>query len=526
MTRWKYATTLTLLVLAPAVVAAPQPSLSVRDFGAVGDGAALDTAAIQRALDACVAAGGGTVYFGPGTYRSGSVHLRSHVTLFLDNGATLLASTEDADFDPYETLNFKNDSDKETSFFHFSLLWGEDIEGVAIVGQGTIDSNRQRRQGPKTIGLKRCVGVTLRDITIVNSGNYAISMLGTDNVLIDGVRIARAYCDGIDPDSCHDVRISNCNIECWDDAIVPKTSFSLGYLRSTEYITVTNCILRTSCNAFKLGTESGGDFKHIAVSNCVVAPYASKLLNKETGPPISGVSLISADGAHIENVTIDNVAMEGVQYPIFLRLANRGRDQASPSPGSMKQVTISNITATRALIGVIAIGLPEQPVEHVTLAHIQVMSQGGGVRTQAEMDIPAAMLLYPSADKFSGLRTYGVYLRHMKGLRLEDCQLRVEKPDTRDAFVAHDVSDLTIEALRAPAAPDSDAQVSLEGVRDATIRGCRPLEPLEVFLEASGTQTEGIHLIGNDWTKVKNALRLGEGMSSDAVRMEGNLLPE
>lgn len=513
--------------LASAAQAGPPPFHAVRDFGAAGDGAALDTAAIQQAMDTCAAGGGGTVYFAPGAYRSGSLHLRSHVTLLLDNGATLLASEDDADFDPFEELGFEHDSDRETSFFHFSLLWGEDVEHVAILGQGTIDSNRQKREGPKTIGLKRCKEVTIRDVTIVNAGNYAISMLGTDGVLIDGVKIARTFCDGIDPDCCHNVRIANCDIESWDDAIVPKASFSLGYRRSTEYLTVTNCILRTACNAFKLGTESGGDFKHITVSNCVMATYESEFPNRTIAPPISGITLISADGSNIENVTIDNIAMDGVRYPIFLRLANRGRDLETPVPGTMKQVVISNITASGALIGAIAIGHPDRPIENVTLDHIKVTCQGGGDKEKAEMDmdmdIPAAMLEYPSANRFAGLRTYGVYARHVNGLRLEDCQLTLGEADTRHALIAHDVAELSIDAFRAPSVPDSAAQLSFDGVRGAVVRGCRPPDTLVWFLRASGESTGEIALLGNDFTQVKNTVLLEDGAPLDAVRMEGNL---
>ena len=226
----------------------------------------------------CAKNGGGTVYFPPGIYLSGSIHLKSDVALYLDHGTVLMASPNDEDFDPYEKLDFENDSDHETSFFHFALLWGEDIERLAISGNGTIDGNRRKRGGPKPIALKRCKEVSIKDITILNAPNYAISMLGTDYVNIDGVSILNGYCDGIDPDACRHVRISNCHIDSYDDAIVPKASFSLGYRRSTEYITITNCQLSTNCNAFKLGTESGGDFKYITVSNCVI-------FNRATGRP-------------------------------------------------------------------------------------------------------------------------------------------------------------------------------------------------------------------------------------------------
>ena len=262
---------LALTVLAPYSHSAPSQSMfDVMAFGATGDGETTDTQAIQKAIDTCAESGGGTVYFAPGTYISGSIHMKSDVTLHLDTGATIRASVEESDFDPYETLDYKTDSDKETTYFHYSLIWGENISNVAIIGQGTVDGNRQKRGGPKPIAFKRCQHITVRDIKIINAPNYCISLLGCDYVNIDGVTILNAYCDGIDPDSCRYVRISNCHIESWDDAIVPKSSYALGERRATEFLTVTNCILSTSCNAFKLGTESGGGFKYITVSNCVM----------------------------------------------------------------------------------------------------------------------------------------------------------------------------------------------------------------------------------------------------------------
>ena len=224
---------------------------------------------MQRAIDACAAGGGGTVFFPAGTYLCGSLHLKNNITLHLDNGATILGSTVVKDYDPPETLDFKNDADTETTYFHQSLIWGEGIERVTITGEGTINSGFEQRHGPKPIALKRCKYVDIFGIHILNAPNYAISLLGTDFVNIDGVTILNAFADGIDPDSCRNVRISNCHIEAIDDAIVPKTSFSLGERRSCENITVTNCFLSTRCNGFKLGTESGGDFRRIAVSNCV-----------------------------------------------------------------------------------------------------------------------------------------------------------------------------------------------------------------------------------------------------------------
>src|SRR5215471_2887086 len=241
----------------------------VRQFGAKGDGQSKDTKALQAAMDAA-GANGGTVYLSPGRYLSGTVRFKSHVTVFLDAGATLVFSPDKTDFDPYEKLSFHTPDDSETSDFHYALLRGQDVEHVTVAGPGTIEGNRTKRGGPKPLAFKNCRHVTVRDITLQNSPNYNISLLGCDYVDILGVTILNGYCDGIDPDSCRFVRIANCFVESWDDAIVPKASFALGRRAATEHLTVTNCVLTTACNCFKLGTESCGDFKNITVSNCAM----------------------------------------------------------------------------------------------------------------------------------------------------------------------------------------------------------------------------------------------------------------
>src|SRR6185295_4075607 len=156
------------------------------------------------------------------------------------------------------------------------------------------------------------------------------------------VTILNALADGIDPDASQNVRISNCHIESWDDAIVPKASFSLGERRATENITVTNCYLATACNCFKLGTESGGDFKRIAVSNCIMDGLKGKR------DAISGIALESVDGSNLDGVVVSNITMVNVCAPIFIRLGNRGRDMEPDVHGTLKNVSIDNVVATNA----------------------------------------------------------------------------------------------------------------------------------------------------------------------------------
>lgn len=487
----------------------------VTDYGAKGDGAAMDTQAIQKAIDACAESGGGTVFFPQGTYLCGSLHLKSHITLMLDTAATIKGSLDTKDYDPVEKLDFKSDSDHETSFFHHALIWGEDIEDIGIVGRGTIDGNRNKRGGPKPIALKRCKDVTIRDITIMNSPNYCISMLGTDYVNIDGVTIRKAYCDGIDPDCCRHVRISNCVIESHDDAIVLKASFSLGEARSTEYITVTNCQLATECNAFKLGTESRGDFKHIAVSNCVF--YLRPGFDAAT----SGISLESVDGSNIDGVVISNIDMVDVEAPIFIRLGNRGRDMPTPVPGTLRNVVISNITASGQRLTSSITGIPDHAIEGVTLSDIRLVYTGAGADFKPLEEVPERIPDYPDADMFEGLPAYGLYCRHVDGLKLRNVQLLYEGDESRPALVCDDVRELELDSLTTMTS-HADSLIRFINVQNALVRGCTAPKEAPLFLDALGPETRGVSVMSNDLGRAKRGLRVAAEVGKGQVVDVGN----
>ncbi len=464
---------------------------SVINFGAKADGQTKDTRSVQDAIDSCYAHGGGTVYFPPGTYLCGSLHLKSNIALYLDHGALIKMSKDNEDFDPYEKLEFKTAGDKETSFFHYALIRGEDLEHIAILGTGIIDGNRVKRGGPKPIALKRCSYVTIRDITLKNAPNYNISMLGTDFVSISGVTILNGYSDGIDPDACKNIRISDCFIDCYDDAIVPKASFSLGIRRSVENLTVTNCILSSNCNAFKFGTESGGGFKNVTFSNSTILP------RKIGRPADSGISLESVDGAEVEGVTITNIAMTTVKSPIFLRLGNRGRDMQTPTPGYLRNVIITNITATGALQASIIAGIPGFPVENFTLNNIKIEFVGGGSFDGKLESVPELIDKYPDSDMFGAIPAWGIYCRHAKNLRLESVDLTVDHPDKRSAFIFEDVAKLNIVDVAAERSEGASSLMYFKDIKQVVISRCQIPKNKSVFFNVPANQKNEIQLTGN-----------------------------
>jgi hypothetical protein len=464
---------------------------NVRSYGAKADGKQKDTPFVQAAIDSCAAQGGGTVYFPPGVYLCGSIHLKSKVALYLDHGSILRMSPDNEDFDKYETLSFKHAGDKETSFFHFALIGGEDVSQIAILGTGTIDGNRIKRGGPKPIALKRCSEVKIRDITIRNSPNYCISMLGTDQVNISGVSILNGYCDGIDPDGCKNVRISDCNIDCFDDAIVPKASFSLGYLRSVENMTVTNCILASNCNAFKFGTETGGGFKNVAVTNCAIM---ERKIGKHAD---SGISLESVDGAEVEGVTISNITMQNVISPIFLRLGNRGRDMPTPVPGYVRNVLISNITVTGATQASIIAGIPGYPVENLTIGNIRVSYVGGGSFDGKVESVPELINDYPDTDMFGPIPAWGFYCRHAKNIKLQEINLTLQNPDKRSAFIFEDVEKLKLTSVDADKSTGGASVMHFKDAKKVVVSGCDLPKDLSTLIDVSATQKNEIKLIYN-----------------------------
>ena len=294
---------------------------NVLHFGASSDGMQSCTEPFQAAIDQCHTRGGGVVEIPPGVYLCGTLYLRDNVAIEIAHGATIKMNRDDDDFADYETITYDSYSDHETTYFHYALFMGEEVDNIAIRGSGMIDGNGYQRGGPKPIALKSCTNIEIKGITIRMPPNYGISMIDCEYILIDGVKIQQGLADGIDPDGCRNLIIANCLIESGDDAIVPKTSPALGRIIECANITVSNCLIGTSAYGFKLGTESSGDFRNISVSNCTIYPLGYAHL------PVAGIALEAVDGAHIMGISISNITMQSAMCPIFLCLGNRGRAQ-------------------------------------------------------------------------------------------------------------------------------------------------------------------------------------------------------
>jgi polygalacturonase len=482
----------------------------VTAFGAQGDGKSLDSPAINKAIEAAAAAGGGTIVFPAGTYRSYSLHLRSHIALYLGPGCILLASDPASDANgqgydlPESNQPWQDYQDFGHNHWHNSLIWGEGLSGVSIAGPGLIwGRGLSRGSGPgpkaeqpgvgnKAIALKNCRDILLRDFSILHGGHFGILATGVDNLTIDNLKIDTNR-DGMDIDCCQNVRISNCSVNSpWDDAICLKSSFALGYSRATEMVTISNCLVTGNyqegtlldgtrqlfpaatevwrTGRIKFGTESNGGFKNITVTNCVFEGC-------------HGFAIESVDGAVIEDVCISNITMREIYAaPIFVRLGARMRGPEGVPIGKIRRITISNITCTNSSsprICSIISGIPGHFVEDIKLSEITIISQSSGTRADAALELPEKEKEYPEPTMFGTTPAYAFFLRHVEGVEISGMKVECANRDERPAFALHDVHDADFRFIKMPATEGTPSFV-LRDVVDISIFRSRPAPDSEI----------------------------------------------
>jgi polygalacturonase len=488
------ATVVLLFFVATGRAANSPLAYDVRAYGATGNGKTLDTPAINKAIETCNANGGGTVYFPAGNDLSVSIHLKSNVAIYLDQGATIVAADpkDGHKYDPPEPNPAIDQwQDSGHSHWHNSLIWGENLENISILGPGKIwgkglvrsgNQSRSKEQsdaikgkkyegrdkgpfgypsasdatepgwGNKAIALKRCRNVMIKDVTIQKGGHFGILATGVDNLTIDNVKMDTSR-DGMDIDCCRNVRIANCSINSpWDDGICLKSTYALGEARATENVTITNCQVsgydegtfldgtyqrrekqryshKTTTGRIKFGTESNGGFKNITISNCVFA-YSR------------GLALETVDGGLLEDVTITNLTMRDiVNAPIYLRLGARMRGPEGVPVGKLRRVLISNVVIHNAAEqAVIIAGIPGNPIEDVRLKNIRIDYAGGGTEKMAATRPSDQVMGYPEPANHGPTPGYGFFVRHVNGLQLDGVRLSYAKDDARPPFVIENVT--------------------------------------------------------------------------------------
>lgn len=483
---------------APAVApVAVEPWVSlynIRLLGAAGDGKMLDSPAINAAIEKCAAAGGGTVFFPAGDYLCGSIHLRSNIQLYLDAGSRIIGAPQELNaYDPSEPFEGPVFQDGGHTYFHNSLIWGENLSNVSIIGPGRIDGGGLDRKdgqqdqingyaawgkpnyvpptaplpdistvrvGNKAIALKLCKNVLLRDFTIFHGGHFAIIATGCERITFNNLTLDTNR-DGIDIDCCKNFTVSDCRINSpGDDGLCLKSSLALGKKVSCENGTITNCQVsgfvegtlldgtmkwkEDATGRIKFGTESNGGYRNITVSNC-------------TFRSCRGLALEEVDGGVMENITITNLAMMDVAtYPIYIATGRRNRGPNLTTVSSAKNILISNVTisgmeARKGLQSAVQItGLPEQPIDGLRLENIRVIYNGGGTKEDAAIQFPDLGTNYPEVRITTP--AYGVYAQYVRNLELANIRVSFLKEDLRPAIGCKSVENLEIDNFKASVA--------------------------------------------------------------------------
>jgi len=478
---------------------------NVRTYGAVGDGKAVDTPAINKAIEAVAAAGGGTLVFPAGTYLCFTIRLKSGVELYLSRGCTILAadSPKRGEATGYNGGGYDaaepNDpwtpyQDYGHNHWRNSLFYAENEHNFSICGPGLIfgkglshGGNGARGDyydfvadqpgvGNKTIALKNCSNVILRDFSVLKGGHFAVLATGVDNLTFDNLLIDTDR-DGFDIDCCRNVRVSNCTVNSpWDDGICPKSSYALGYARSTENVTIANnyvtgiyelgSVVAGTWKRFaedaavprqgriKCGTESNGGFRNITITGNVME--GSK-----------GISLETSDGAFLEDIAITgNTLRDTVDAPLFLRLSRRNRNpKETMRPGTLRRILISNLVSYNSSASTASIlsGVPENMIEDVKIANCYFGHEGlpktmrthwGETRLPMPdwhgIQVPELEAAYPELLQFGPTPCNGFFLRHLRNLEMSHVEIAPANADPRPAFWLEDTHRTDFFAITAP----------------------------------------------------------------------------
>ena len=457
-------------------------TFNILDYGAVKDTGALSTIAINKAVEACYQAGGGTVLVPSGHYRSGTIVLKDNVTLYLERGAILYASTSHQDFPRRQQPAYRSQKDPGG---WYALIYAEGATNIGIGGKGTIDGQGARqmpRAGlpagdmdgrPRNILFISCKKITVTGVTMMNAGIWNQHYLDCEDVKVDDIQVynhANRNNDGIDIDGCRRFILSNSIFDSDDDGITLKSTGTA----PCEDIVIKGCIASSFCNAIKCGTESTGGFRNITISDCIVKPSVSKQ------PPVygiaggmTGVSLEIVDGGVMEGINVNNILIEGTACPLYVRLGNRARkhreDAPAPPKGKMRNIQLSNIQAYNTGNYTSSItGVPGAMIENISLHNIQLVNKGdvraGGYLPSADK-VKEDEKGYPQPTVWKNLPSSGFFIRHVKNITLSDINLSSSSPDPRIPLIGVDIERLDIDGFHT-GKPGSSKIFELTGVKE------------------------------------------------------------
>lgn len=450
-------------------------SLSAKDynasmFGIKSNGTILNTNSIQKGIDFISANGGGRLMFYVGRYLTGTIYLKSNVTIQLEEGAILVGSLNPLDY--------------EQNFNWTALIFALDQKNIGITGKGVIDGRgfqvasnlidlihkgvisdplRYDRPvetiRPQNIYFRGCRNIRIQGIILKDPGSWNQQYDQCRNLIIDGISVdSKSYWnnDGVDIVDCDSVSVTNSYFDAADDGICLK-SHSPDFICQNVYIH--NNKVRTSANGIKFGTASYGGFRNIKIiNNLVFDTYRS------------AITFAAVDGGIVENVIVDSLRSINTGNVIFLRIGERREGKK----GKMNNISISNVYAEvpatkpdagynyegpvedlpRNISPASIAGMPDALIENVTLKNIEIHYPGGGNPSYAkvgldELDkVPELPANYPEFSMFRELPAWGFYIRHAKGITFENVTLNCLKKDYRTALVCDDVKDAKFISLK------------------------------------------------------------------------------
>ncbi len=445
----KFPSTILFLFVALVPSFTKASDYNILDYGAKNDTTVLSTKALQQAIDACAAGGGGRVVVPAGQYKIGTIILRSNINLHLEWGATLYGSTNLDDYIPMKSDYVSLRTQTTT----IQLIYADNVSHVMIDGCGTIDGrgrafpklswNDEGITRPHLIRFIQSRDIVVRGVTLRNSGCWMQHYLACDRLRIEDVNIFNRNNfnnDALDIDGCHDVIVKGLLADSDDDAITLKSTSP----RLCENVRISDCVVSSHCNAIKLGTETNGGFRNISIGGIVVKPsedQKEKFFGQWRGSSV--ISLEITDGGIMENVEVHDIVAEGTEAPIFVYLGNRARPYKDgtivSNIGSIDGVRIYNVTVRDAgATGCSIIGLPGHPIKDVAISNVNIHHSGG-------VDVAPADVAhdkekeYPEATMFGMLPAKGFFIRHARNVSIEQLTVKTDKNDCRPVLVKQDV---------------------------------------------------------------------------------------
>lgn len=517
---------LSVVLLLVSFVSFSQKTYNVVDFGAKGDGVTVNTESIQKAIDQCNKDGGGTVVFPNGTFMSATIFIKSNVTLYLNEGATLKGV---ADMKAYKQVYRNN----------YAFIYSEGQENIGIMGRGTIHGNGEHPvfqskdiynglpNRPNTIFFAKCTNISLKDYTLRNGARWCSKFDDCDNVLADGVTVissAVANNSAFEFDDCHGVRVANCFIDVGDDGICTKSYSD----RGVKNVVITNCVIRSMSNGIKLGAVSFGSFEDITVTNCTI--YDTRF---------SGIAIFSVEGSRNERINFSNITMHNVNGGIFIKLG--ARKESTDKPGIIRNVIISNIIADGvgcwkadttqpyykmeedSRIGIGIAGQPGYKVENVQLNNIYMRFAGGGTKEHAEIVMQDLPNTYPEYKNWGITPAYAFNCRHVKDVQFNNVRFDYIEKDERPALFFEHAEGIVLNHVNAKTDDNASAAVRCKDVKDMFIHTNKPQATSAPFLSFEG-EVSDITIMNNDFHKINQVYKLADEKYRNEIRMTNNIL--